>query len=60
LTRALGIVHDEASAVAADDAFDDLVRRSDLDAATTSALLDRDVRAMDRLVQSLNELRGLA
>ena len=53
-------MHDEASAVAADDAFDDLVRRSDLDAATTSALLDRDVRAMDRLVQSLNELRGLA
>lgn len=64
LTRALAIVHDkhdhDSTAVGGGDAFDALVRRSGLDAETTSALLARDIRALDHLARSLNEQRGLA
>lgn len=61
LTRALAVVHDDlGAATGGDAAFDDLVRRSDLGADTTMALLARDIRAMDDLARSLNEQRGLA
>lgn len=61
LTRALAIVHDDLGAAPGDDsAFDDLVRRCDLDPDTTAALLSRDIRALDHLARSLNEQRGLA
>jgi hypothetical protein len=53
--------HDhDSTAVGGGDAFDALVRRSGLDAETTSALLARDIRALDHLARSLNEQRGLA
>lgn len=61
LTHALAIVHDDVDAAARGvAAFDDLVRRSGFDADTTTALLARDIRAMDHLARSLNEQRGLA
>jgi hypothetical protein len=60
LTRALAIVHDDDGAAAPGiDAFDDLVQRCEFDANTTTALLARDMRAMDDLARSLNEQRGL-
>jgi hypothetical protein len=60
LTRALARVHDDDDAAARGiDAFDDLVQRSEFEANTTTALLARDIRAMDDLARYLNERRGL-
>jgi hypothetical protein len=53
-------VHDVDTSGDGEEAFDALVQRSGFDADTASALLARDIRALDHLARSLNELRGLA